>query len=441
MNSADILNHNCYCRTFNPRRWGADLVGGAERAETGLKSADDSADTPLDHAAPDHLLQSLMIERPNLFASTAVFITGHTHRAMVELVATIERVVALPAFQAQALARAPAVAGHAFGPVGACMGYDFHISAQGPQLIEINTNAGGALLNVELLRAQEACCEPMALTLASVNPADALEEALFGMFVAEWRLQRGDAPLGTVAIVDEDPASQYLAPEFELFKQLFERHGLVALITDPSRLHWHNGRLWHEAVAIDLVYNRLTDFYLSGASCQAVRQAYEVGAVVLTPHPRAHALYADKRNLTVLSDDAQMNAWGLSARDRNILQAGIPHTEIVTAARADALWAARRQLFFKPATGFGGRAAYKGEKLTKRVWGEILAGDYVAQALVPPAGRGVEVDGLRADLKFDVRAYAYNGGLQLLAARMYAGQTTNFRTRGGGFAPVIAVPS
>jgi hypothetical protein len=44
-------------------------------------------------------------------------------------------------------------------------------------------------------------------------------------------------------------------------------------------------------------------------------------------------------------------------------------------------------------------------------------------------------------LKFDIRAYTYAGQIQLLAARMYAGQTTNFRTQGGGFAPVIVVPS
>jgi uncharacterized circularly permuted ATP-grasp superfamily protein len=74
------------------------------------------------------------------------------------------------------------------------------------------------------------------------------------------------------------------------------------------------------------------------------------------------------------------------------------------------------------------------------VWGEILAGDFVAQALVPPSERLVEVDGVLTDLKFDLRAYTYAGQVQLLAARMYSGQTTNFRTQGGGFAPVMVLP-
>jgi len=41
-------------------------------------------------------------------------------------------------------------------------------------------------------------------------------------------------------------------------------------------------------------------------------------------------------------------------------------------------------------------------------------------------------------MKFDLRAYTYNGEVQWVAARLYQGQTTNFRTPGGGFAPVYS---
>jgi hypothetical protein len=41
-------------------------------------------------------------------------------------------------------------------------------------------------------------------------------------------------------------------------------------------------------------------------------------------------------------------------------------------------------------------------------------------------------------MKFDLRAYAYDGQVQWVAARLYQGQTTNFRTPGGGFAPVYS---
>jgi hypothetical protein len=123
-----------------------------------------------------------------------------------------------------------------------------------------------------------------------------------------------------------------------------------------------------------------------------------------------------------------------------MLSATVPRTRQVTPEAADELWAQRRRLFFKPVAGYGAKAAWRGDKLTKRVWGEILAGSFVAQELVPPPQRAVDLDGAPSGLKFDLRAYAYRGRVQMLAARIYSGQTTNFRTPGGGFAPVVVVP-
>jgi hypothetical protein len=111
---------------------------------------------------------------------------------------------------------------------------------------------------------------------------------------------------------------------------------------------------------------------------------------------------------------------------------------MVSASDSDRLWAARRGLFFKPATGYGSRAAYRGDKLTRRVWTKILGGQYVAQELVPPGERRI---GPESSMKTDVRNYVYAGQVHLLAARIYQGQTTNLRTAGGGFAPVLTTPA
>jgi hypothetical protein len=159
---------------------------------------------------------------------------------------------------------------------------------------------------------------------------------------------------------------------------------------------------------------------------------------VITPHPRAHALYADKRNLSLLTDEARLRSWGVREPVIATLQLGIPRTQIVAASDAERLWGERRKLFFKPAAGHGSRAAYRGDKLTRRVWGEILAGKYIAQELVLPSERQV---GPQTTMKVDVRNYVYDGQVQLLAARLYQGQTTNMRTAGGGFAPVLTTPS
>jgi len=417
---AQALNHGCYCRTLNPEKLRREL-----EQEPGMQG----------------LMQSITQTRPHMFSATAVFLTAAMQQQMTDAVKAIERVIALPAYQAQALARAPAIAAHRFGPQGVCMGYDFHLTADGPRLIEINTNAGGLMLNAALVRAQESCCDAMRMAFASQFESGTLDGRLHDMFVSEWQRQRGTAPIGAVAIVDDDPANQYLAPEFEQFKQMLLRHGVTALVTDPAALQWHDGRLWHGSQEVGMVYNRLTDFYLEDPAHLALRQAYEAGAVVVTPDPHAHALYADKRNLIALSDNALLSAWGVAAQDRAVLQDAIPATQLVRASQADVLWAERKQLFFKPVAGYGAKAAYRGDKLTKGVWADILAGDFVAQALVPPGARLIEVDGVLSNLKFDVRAYTYGGEIQLLAARMYSGQTTNFRTAGGGFAPVIIVPS
>jgi hypothetical protein len=419
MSVADSLNLACACQTLEPQRL-------REQLET----------SPALQGMTDRLTQS----HPHLFSATAVFLDEAVNAQLVQAVDALERVIALPAWQTLALARAHPIAQLNWGPAGVFMGYDFHLAADGPKLIEINSNAGGALLNAALARAHRVCC--------GVKPAAQAEAPIEASFVAmfrqEWHAQRGSAPLRNVVIVDDAPAQQYLAPEFEMAQALFAAHGLLAVVADPRELHWQGGALWHPALPsgmpVDLVYNRLTDFYLQDAEHEALQQAYRAGAAVVTPHPRAHALYANKRNLIALSDPAQLEAWGVSTADRATLQAVVPSTQAVTAENADALWAQRRGLFFKPAAGFGARAAYRGDKLTRRVWAEILAGDYVAQTTVPPSERMVMVDGHPTRLKLDLRAYTYGGHIQLLAARTWAGQTTNFRTEGGGFSPVVVLP-
>jgi hypothetical protein len=77
--------------------------------------------------------------------------------------------------------------------------------------------------------------------------------------------------------------------------------------------------------------------------------------------------------------------------------------------------------------------------MTRRVFAEVTRGEYVAQEFTP-AGERVRATSTGSEsLKVDIRCYAYEGEIQLMAARLYQGQTTNFRTSGGGFAPVYVV--
>ncbi len=355
-----------------------------------------------------------------MFSPYSVQVSKDHAEKMAEIVRSIERVSILDAYRDRVLRWAPDIARFDPGTKGVFFGYDFHIGETGPKLIEINTNAGGGYLNVMLLRAW------------GMNTR--LEDVFFDMFMNEWRMRRGDKPLERIAIVDEECASQFLYPEFCLFKKLFERHGIAASIVDASDLELRNGKLHFENKRIDLVYNRLTDF--SFELNDALRQAYLEDAAVITPHPRAHALFADKRNLSVLSSRDALESMGVDEDTVKLLTRGIAWTGIVREADPDALWSERRRLFFKPWAGYGAKAVYRGEKLTRRVWEEILEGQYVYQEYVP--AMEFEIEG--RILKYDYRNFAYEGEVQLLSSRLYQGQATNFRTTGGGFAPVFTAP-
>jgi hypothetical protein len=357
------------------------------------------------------------------------------------VIEAVENVIDTSAYRSAALTRASGTAAHDPRTPGVFLGYDFHLGAHGPRLIEINTNAGGALLNVYLARAQKACCAEMhGLTTGPVALV-MLEDEFVTMFRREWRAARGDLPLTRIAIVDDAPETQYLYPEFILFQALFRRHGIDALIASPTELKLRDNRLRHAEGTIDIVYNRLTDFALSEPAHATLQTAWLDDLALFTPHPRAHALYADKRNLIQLTDPEWLRSAGIEPTVIKTLMSGIAHTRQVERAHAESLWAERKRLFFKPAGGYGSKAVYRGDKLTRRVWEEILEGDYVAQELVLPGERQVQVEAESTTLKYDVRCFVYAGKIQLLAARLYQGQVTNFRTPGGGFAPVFYPPA
>ena len=368
---------------------------------------------------------------PRLLAAATVFVSSAQLQQMRDVIQSINQVVALPAWHDAVL---PAPMNKSLPKAqGVFFGYDFHVNAEGVHLIEINTNAGGGLLNNLLLQSQHH------VTAAGEVTADENMEYVFvQMFLREWRLERGDQPLRSIAIVDEKPQEQYFYPEFLLAQKMFERAGLLTVIADPAELEMRADGVVCQGQKIDMIYNRLTDFSLQLHA--VLNAAYQNNLVVITPHPHAYALYADKRNLTLLTDADRLRVMGVSARTIGTLQAGIPETRQVLAQDAEYWWPQRKQWFFKPATGYGGKGSYRGANITRKVFSEIIQGDYVAQRLAVPGVRLVGVAGAEpAVFKFDIRCYVYAGQLQMVVARLYQGQTTNFRTAGGGFAVVRVV--
>jgi hypothetical protein len=323
------------------------------------------------------------------------------------------------------------------GNHGVFMGYDFHLGPDGPRLIEINTNAGGALVN-GLHTA--ALCDPVKLAClcAELLPLETMEERLVRQFTAELEAARGPgARLRSAAIVDDQPERQFLRAEFELVRELFERRGIEAAVGDTSELVFRDGALSLRGRTLDLVYLRDTDFTLDTPRAAVLRTAYLAGAVVVTPSPREYALLGDKRRLAWLSSPATLRELGAEAGELELLAEVVPETRLVAELEPDALWRDRRTWVFKPATAFGSRAVYRGDKISRRRFDEVRAQPgYLAQRRVEPGEVEVETsEGPRA-MKFDVRAYAYRDEILLLGARVYQGQVTNLRSPGGGFSAI-----
>lgn len=376
-----------------------------------------------------------LTKRPHLFSSTAVFISLTQLQEMKDIIKAVEEVMKNAEYQRQALRHPLSI--QDYGPLGVFMGYDFHLTESGPKLIEINTNAGGALLNLGLARAQLKCCSDLNIDLHLLTKLEDKEQSFIDMFRKEWRLQRGSKILTSIAIVDDNPEEQYLYPEFKLFQKLFTNFGIKCFITDPKDLLWQDGKLNYEGEVIDMIYNRHTDFYFEEERSIALREAYIHNAVVITPNPHHHALYANKLNLVSLSSEEELSFLGVNKETRKTLLNGIPHTRKVCSDDEERWWQERKNYFFKPLSGYGGKAIYRGDKITQKVWKEIFQSEYVAQELTPPSLRLIRRDDKDENLKLDVRAYVYEGEIQLLATRLYSGQTTNFRTPGGGFSPVF----
>ena len=128
---------------------------------------------------------------------------------------------------------------------------------------------------------------------AGRSEVDRFDAAVLHMFTNEWIRQRESGRPRRVAIVDDRPAEQYLYPEFVLAERFFRRHGIEAVIADAGELRYDGARLLADAQTVDLVYNRVVDFALSDPGHSALRAAYLDDAVVVTPNPRVHALFAD----------------------------------------------------------------------------------------------------------------------------------------------------
>lgn len=347
-------------------------------------------------------------------------------RKMLQLVRVTYALSGLPEYRQLVLPQLPETARFDPGHAGLMMGYDFHLTADGPKLIEVNTNAGGGYL-AWLASAQYAQVDSGQL------PKRVLER-LLKSFQQEWSgFSEGDQPLRRVAIVDENPESQPLYSEMQAFCGWLAGVGLEAEIVPPEDLQADHAGVFSKGRQIDLIYNRHCDFFLEDEEMSGLRDAYLNRNVCLSPNPFVYGLLADKRRMIVWSDDDQLRELGIGEEDRELLLALVPQSRLLADCDPQEIWKQRKKLVFKPVTRFGSRGVLMGKSVSRHRFDEQEPATTLVQQMARPSVTEGDGDAFKTDL----RLYVYRDRLLGIGARLYQGQVTNLRTSGGGFAPVV----
>lgn len=308
------------------------------------------------------------------------------------------------------------------------MGYDFHLSATGVKLIEVNTNAGGIWFT-------SLCYYPNATAFPH-----RLGKRLLQSFICEYALfcKNPHAYPQFIVILDEQPETQFLYPEMQVFAQLFRQAGIETAIVTPENVYPQKDGLYFQNKRIDLIYNRHCDFYLKTVAMALICDAWLNQQVCLTPNPVAYGLLADKRRMMIWSNPEQLAHFGLNTTEIALCVKTVPHTLSLSALSTETAWQTRKQWVFKPDNSYGSRGVYVGDKLTKSKLAELNPSTTLIQQRISASTTQIKSD---LTYKTDFRMFVYRSEILAISARLYQGQVTNLRTEKGGFAKVHLVNS
>lgn len=304
------------------------------------------------------------------------------------------------------------------------MSYDFHLDEDGrPKLIEVNTNAAFLILGTEMYR------------MHGLTPPVPYDEKSFADDVREelrlWSARSGvkapERPL--VTIIDEKPEEQRLYIEFVIAREWLLEQGLDADIRDVREA------LTEPRPAF--IYNRSTDFLFQNPGQEALREAFRENAVCLSPNPHEYLLLADKQRLIEWTTPGFLESLKLSDSARERLKAALPESFDMATVGAEETWSRRKKLFFKPKREYGSKMAFKGASISRRAFDDLMKEKALAQEYVPAPERTFETPEGPQAFKFDLRCHAYHDRIESVIARLYQGQTTNLKSKYGGFAPVV----
>lgn len=294
------------------------------------------------------------------------------------------------------------------------MSYDFHYHNDQLKLIEVNTNASFLALGYELYE----------FTKTPRTPAKFQMEDWIANIKNELALQKKAISHPRVGILDNDPENQKLYLEFLIYKNILDNQGMPTEIMDVKS--------YTKDIPLDFIYNRSTDFYLESPGSQYLKTQFLNKSICLSPNPFEYLLLADKARLKDWSNPDFFEKLEFTDSERALLQSSIPKTLLLNPHSQEWLWEHRKNFFFKPVNSYGSKSAYSGRGISRIKFNELLSQNTLAQEFIPA---GIQIFGDQ-EFKYDLRFYVYEDQIQMVLARLYQGQLTNFKPPLGGWSCV-----
>ncbi len=311
------------------------------------------------------------------------------------------------------------------------MSYDFHLTSDGLKLIEINTNASSSLILTALYESEGRPSSP--------DGGSFLEKIRLA-FESELKCLGFDRESPKALIIDENPENQKMYLEFLLYQNLMKSWGWSVEIADTEKLEaLPRDQFQAQLLKTKIIYNRSTDFYFD--KHPRLLELSRSSDVCFSPAPHEYALLADKQRMIDIGQEAHWSQWPLDIEDKDKILKALPLALDSSTMSQDELWAKRKNMFFKPKSAFGGKMAYRGSSISRKTFeamtpGEFLAQEYIQAPSIESYCKDIVSGVDLSEFKFDLRFYVYKGEIQLVGARVFKGQLTNFREPHSGLASI-----
>ncbi|HEX6509942.1 MAG TPA: hypothetical protein VF221_20130 [Chloroflexota bacterium] len=185
----------------------------------------------------------------------------------------------------------------------------------------------------------------------------------------------------TIGVIDwENVLTQR---DFELCAEYFRDAGIDAIIADPRRFTYRDGKLFHGDLHVTLIYRRvlLHELLERASEAQPVLQAYRDGAVCMVNSPRSKLLH--KKAVFALLSEGRLEL-EITAEEQDVLDSTIPWTRPLVDGRTlyDGAWTDliglvrdnRSRFALKPVDDYGGRGVVLGWETPQEAWEQSIEG-------------------------------------------------------------------